>query len=183
MMRILSRVLLVLVSLGFVLTTAMADEMSMSKVAKDKQNVLGLYVTSREAHDQMKMHGNKILFLDIRDPVELHVTGMPSDADYNVAFKLINTKKWDKKKSKFKLESNPNFIADVADRLKAKGLNKNDKIITFCGSGKRAAKAVNALAKAGYMHAYSVVDGMKGWSANKLPIDKKLDRKKIYGNP
>jgi rhodanese-related sulfurtransferase len=100
-----------------------------------------------------------------------------------VAFKLIDTSKWDEKKGKFKLKGNPNFLADVAARLKDKGLGKDDMIITICGSGKRAAKTVNALARAGYKNAYSVTDGYKGWTASKLPVDKKLDRNKIYGNP
>lgn len=154
-----------------------------NKVAKEKQNSLGLYYTSVEASARVKAHGDKTLFLDIRDPVEIHTTGMPAGVDYNVPFKLINTKKWDKKKGKFKLDSNPDFLKDVEARLKAKGLSKDDQIITICGSGKRAAKAVNAMAKAGYKHVYSVVDGYKGWQKDKLPFDKKLDKKKIYGNP
>ena len=153
------------------------------KVAKDKQNTLGLYLTSSETHAYMKSHGAKALFLDIRDPVEIHTVGMPGGVDYNVAFKFIDTAHWDEKKGKFKLKSNPDYAKDVAARLTAKGLTKDDRIILICGSGKRAAKAVNALAKAGYKNVYSVVDGYKGWLKNKLPADKKLDRKKIYGNP
>jgi rhodanese-related sulfurtransferase len=153
------------------------------KVAKDKQNSLGLYLTAVETHDLMQAHGKKTLFLDIRDPVEIHTLGMPADVDYNVPFKLINTNKWDDKKGKFKLDSNPDFLKDVEARLKAKGLGKEDKIVVICGSGKRAAKTVNAMAKAGYKNVYSVVDGFKGWQKNDLPFDKKLDKKKIYGNP
>jgi rhodanese-related sulfurtransferase len=153
------------------------------KVAKDKQNSLGLYLTSSETHAYMKSHGAKALFLDIRDPVEIHTVGMPAGVDYNVAFKFIDTTKWDEKKGKFKLKGNPDYAKDVAARLTTKGLTKDDRIILICGSGKRAAKAVNALAKAGYKNVYSVVDGYKGWQKNKLPFDKKLDRSKIYGNP
>lgn len=160
-----------------------AHAVDASKVAKNKQNSLGLYMNSKEVNEHMQTQGAKTLFLDIRDPVELHVLGMPKSADYNVAFKLIDTNKWDEKKGKFKLAANPNFLVDVDNRLKAKGLSKDDRIIVFCGSGKRAAKTVNAMAKAGYKNVYSVVDGFKGWSANKLPVDKKMDRKKVYGNP
>jgi rhodanese-related sulfurtransferase len=154
-----------------------------AKVDKAKQNALGLYMTSKEVHAHMKEQGVKTLFLDIRDPLEIHSLGMPSDVDYNVAFKLINSKKWNAKKGQFALDSNPDYLTDVAARLDAKGLSKDNRIILICGSGKRAAKAVNALAKAGYKNVYSVVDGYKGWQKNKLPFDKKLDRNKIYGNP
>jgi rhodanese-related sulfurtransferase len=163
------------------MSVAHADEMP--AVDKAKQNDLGLYMTSKEVDAHMKTNAAKTLFLDIRDPVEIHVLGMPKSADYNVAFKFIDTTKWDEKKGKFKLKGNPNFLADVEARLQAKGLSKDDQIIVFCGSGKRAAKTVNAMAKAGYKNVYSVTDGFKGWSASKLPIDKKIDRNKIYGNP
>ncbi len=154
-----------------------------SKLDKSKQNDLGLYLTSKETHDYMQTHGAKTLFLDIRDPVEIHTVGMPAGVDYNVAFKLINTKKWDDKQGKFKLDDNPDFLKDVEARLNAKGLGKDDRIIFICGSGKRAAKAVNFMAKAGYKNVYSVVDGYAGWQKDNLPWSKKLDRNKIYGNP
>jgi rhodanese-related sulfurtransferase len=174
--------ILVLVIVNFlVFPTAFAVDAS--KVAKNRQTSLGLYYTAVEAHNQMKAHADKTLFLDIRDPVEIHTVGMPAGVDYNVPFKLINTKKWDSKKGKFKLDSNPEFLNDVEARLEAKGLGKDDQVIVICGSGKRAAKAVNAMAKAGYKNVYSVVDGYKGWQKDKLPFNKKLDKKKIYGNP
>lgn len=154
-----------------------------AKIAKNKQNTLGLYLTSVEASSFMKAQGNQALFLDIRDPVEIHTVGMPAGVDTNIPFKFINTKKWDTKKSKFKLDANANYLKEVEAALKSKGLNKDDRIILICGSGKRAAKAVNMMAKAGYKNVYSVVDGYKGWQEHKLPWSKKLDRNKIYGNP
>ncbi|WP_455210875.1 rhodanese-like domain-containing protein [Kaarinaea lacus] len=169
-----------LLNLGLVTNVYAVDA---SKVEKSKQNDLGLYLTSKETHDYMQTHGAKSLFLDIRDPVEIHTVGMPAGVDYNVAFKFINAKKWDEKQSKFKLDDNPNYLKDVEARLAAKGLSKEDRIILICGSGKRAAKAVNYMAKAGYKNVYSVVDGYAGWQKDNLPWSKKLDREKIYGNP
>jgi len=175
-----SLLIILFINLGLIATAYAVDA---SKVEKSKQNDLGLYLTSKETHDYMQKHGAKTLFLDIRDPVEIHTVGMPGGVDYNVAFKFINTKKWDDKQSKFKLDDNPDFLKDVEARLNAKGLSKDDRIIVICGSGKRAAKTVNFMAKAGYKNVYSVVDGYAGWQADKLPWDKKLDRNKIYGNP
>ena len=62
------------------------------------------------------------------------------------------------------------------------GLTKKDVVIVICGSGVRAPKAVNALAKAGYTNAYSVIDGYKGWQEAKLPWSRKLDRVRMYTN-
>ena len=171
-----------LVLVNFILLSGV-HAVDAAKVAKNKQNALGLYLTSVEANDFMKQKGKQALFLDIRDPVEIHTVGMPGGVDTNVPFKFINTKKWDTKKSKFKLDGNKNYIKEVEAALKTKGLSRDDRIILICGSGKRAAKAVNAMAKAGFKNVYSVVDGYKGWQKNKLPWSKKLDRNKIYGNP
>ena len=174
-----SLLVVLLLNLGLVTSVYAVDA---SKVENIKQNDLGLYLTSKETHDYMQTHGAKTLFLHIRDPVEIHTVGMPAGVDYNVAFKFINAKTWDEKQSKFKLDDNPNYLKDVEARLSAKGLSKDDRIILICGSGKRAAKAVNSMAKAGYKNVYSVVDGYAGWQKDNLPWSKKLDREKIYGN-
>jgi rhodanese-related sulfurtransferase len=175
-----SLLIVFLLNLGLMTNVFAVDA---SKVEKSKQNTLGLYLTSKETHDYIQKHAAKTLFLDIRDPVEIHTVGMPAGVDYNVAFKFINPKKWDAKKSKFQMDANPDFVKDVEARLKTKGLSKDDRIIMICGSGKRAAKAVNLMAKAGYKNVYSVVDGYAAWQADKLPWSKKLDRSKMYGNP
>ncbi|MGD8940078.1 MAG: rhodanese-like domain-containing protein [Gammaproteobacteria bacterium] len=177
---LVSTLIVLILNLGLVAGVYAVDA---SKVEKSKQNDLGLYLTSKETHDYMQKHSAKTLFLDIRDPVEIHTVGMPAGVDYNVTFKFINTNKWDDKQGKFKLDDNPDFLKDVEARLNTKGLSKNDRIILVCGSGKRAAKAVNFMAKAGYKNVYSVVDGYAGWQKDNLPWDKKLDRNKIYGNP
>ena len=36
-----------------------------------RQTVWDLYLTSREAHDMKQAQGDKVLFVDVRDPVEI----------------------------------------------------------------------------------------------------------------
>ena len=43
-----------------------------------------------------------------------------------------------------------------------KGLTKDDVVVVMCRSGDRGAMAANALAKAGFSHVWSVVDGFEG---------------------
>lgn len=166
---------------SFAMVGANAIESAM--VPKEKQSSLGLYFTAKEAYDYLGTHGKKVLFLDVRDPAELQTVGMPTDVDANVPFKRINLSKWDTKKKQFALDTNPNFVAETGERLKAKGLNNDDTIIIICGSGERAPKAADTLAKAGYQKVYIVVDGYKGWQADKLPWSREMDVNKMYGNP
>lgn len=154
-----------------------------SKVDKAKKTKLGLYFTAVEANNYMNKHSNKTLFVDVRDPAELHTVGMPTNVDANVPFLRIDLTRWNVKKMKFQWKKNPRFTDELAPRLLDKGLSKSDTIIVICGSGKRAAKAVNALAKAGYTKVYPVVDGYKAWQKHKLPWSRKLAVSKMYGNP
>ena len=72
-----------------------------------KRSTAGLYFTSKEASAHMTTNSKSTLFVDVRDPAEIFTVGMPASANTNVPFKRINLKKWDKKKSTFKLPTNP----------------------------------------------------------------------------
>ena len=55
------------------------------------------------------------------------------------------------------VESNQDFIASVKELFKP-----TDTILVMCRSGGRSAMAVNALAKAGFVNVYNIIDGMEG---------------------
>jgi rhodanese-related sulfurtransferase len=154
-----------------------------AKVPKAKRTTLGQYFTAVEANNHMKKHGKSTLFIDIRDPAELHTVGMATNVDANVPFFRIDLSRWNVKKHKFAWAKNRSFAKDIALRLVNKGLSKDDTVILICGSGKRAAKGVNALVKSGYTNVYPVVDGTKGWLKHKLPWSRKLAYLKMYGKP
>ena len=120
-----------------------------------KQTVLGLYVTAKEAYEMWSADKNKIKILDVRTPEEYVFVGHPSMA-YNIPFQLFNYKMavWNKGPL---MMANPNFIAEVGQKFKT-----SDTIVVICRSGNRSAAAVNALASAGYKNAYSVTDGFQG---------------------
>lgn len=152
-----------------------------ASVPEDKRTTLGLYMSSMEASAFMASNGQYALFIDVRDPHELQTTGMADMVDYNIPFNIINTSKWDEKKSRFQFDINPGFVKDVSARYRAKGLKGLDAIILICTSGTRAASAVDVLARAGYKNVQTVVDGYNGWQNNDLKWNKKLDRSKMYG--
>lgn len=152
-------------------------------VEKPMRTEAGLYFTPAEANAYVTDNPDKILFIDVRDPAELHTVGMSATADANVPFMFIDTSTWDNNRQKFAMKANPEFNTGIERRLKEKSLNKNDTIILMCGSGVRSARAVNALHKMGYGNLYTVVTGFKGWQKDELEISKELDRHKMYGNP
>ena len=172
-----------------------------ASVPKKKRTTLGLYYTPAEAASHMKKSGDKSLFLDVRDPIEVNFTGTPTVADANVPFKFADTSRWHMKKKQFGMIKNKNFVGDVAARMKAKGLGKSDAIILMCRSGVRSGKAANLLAKAGYTNVINMIEGFEGDSISKGPdkgkrtingwknsslaynTPKSLDIEKMYGTP
>ena len=138
-----------------------------SSLSKKKQTTLGLYMTATQAYYHVMKNMDNTLFLDVRTPSELNYLGLASVMDANVPTDTMDGSQWDDKKSRYKRKHNDNFVADVTARLKAKGLTKNDTVILMCRSGKRSAKAVNLLAKNGFTHVYTVVDGYEGDKAKK----------------
>lgn len=170
-------------------------------VSKNMQTTLGLYFTPSEAYQQMQQHGDRTLFIDVRDPVEVNFTGMPSVADKNIPFKFADITKFHTMKKQFNMITNKNFVADVDKQLAVKKLTKSDTVIVMCRSGPRGAKAANALTKAGYTKVYNLIEGFEGaavkkgvkkgqrtingWKNANLPWDtpKGLDINKMYGHP
>jgi len=98
-------------------------------VDPEKQTPWDLYVDSREAYDLKMQLGDKVLFIDVRDPAEIQFTGFTDVADINIPFKMANIKKWNSKKSVLQMEKNPDFIADIEAALTNKSLTKDDAVI------------------------------------------------------
>lgn len=179
------------------LWTVPALAVDAAQVPQAKQTKPGLYLDGKEAHALKQKLGEKALFIDIRTRGEVSYTGMATVVDAHVPFlEHPPNAPWDEKAGRFRLEFNNDFEAEVARRLVAKGLDKQDTVILICRSGDRTAKAVNLLAEQGYAKVYSVVDGFEGdvakdgpdagkrvvngWKNAGLPWTYKLDKDKLY---
>jgi len=122
---------------------------------KEKQTVLGLYVTAKEAYEKWKADPQKVKILDVRTPEEFLYVGHPA-----MAWKIpiaTQSYEWDAAKGEFPMKLIPDFVARVREAAKP-----DDTILVLCRSGGRSAIAANMLAKAGYTKAYNIVDGMEG---------------------
>jgi rhodanese-related sulfurtransferase len=126
-----------------------------SSLPQQKQTVLGLYVTAKEAHQMWLADKNKIKILDVRTPEEYIFVGHAPMA-HNIPFHLFNYKMAVRNQEPL-MKPNPSFIVEVGQRFK-----KSDTILVICRSGNRSAAAVNAMASAGFKTTYSVTDGFEG---------------------
>ena len=184
---------------SFIVAFSLISNTHASKPPTDpkKQTPWGLYVNAKEAYDLKTKLGEKALFVDVRDPVEIQFTGYTDVVDINVPFMLANSKKWNTKKSVLQMEKNPDYIPDLEQALVNKGLSKEDTVILMCRSGgTRGAPAANVLYDRGFKKVYVVTDGFEGgtlkqgenkgwrlkngWKNSKLPWSYKLNKDKMY---
>lgn len=129
---------------------------------KRHQTLAGKYLSAKEAAAFIMKDRAGTLFIDVRTPVEVEYVGYSYLMDKNIPIKVNDTSKWDAKKHRYAGIKNDNFVADVEAALKAKGLNKDSKIVFMCRSGDRSAAATNLMFKAGYKNVYTVEDGFEG---------------------
>ena len=135
-----------------------------------KQTPWGLYLTAAEAAAMKKEKGQEVLFVDVREPVEIMFTGYTDMIDANVPFLLVNPAKWNPKKPVLLMEKNPDFAAGIEQALKANGLGMDAPVILMCRSGgTRGAPSARALEGMGFEKVYVVVDGFEGSTSKENP--------------
>jgi len=162
-----------------------------------RQTAWNLYLDSREAHDMKVAQGDKVLFVDVRDPIEIMFTGFTDMVDINIPIQTADRSRWNAKKPVFNMDANPRFEADIAAALEARGLGKDVPIMIMCRSGgERGAPSAKALEGKGYKSVYVVVDGFEGdtvksgerknwrtvngWKNSGLPWSYQLNKDKLY---
>jgi len=162
-----------------------------------KQTSWNLYVDSKEAYAMKQEKADTLLFVDVRDPIEIMFTGFTDVVDINIPFKLSNPANWNNKKPVFEMAVNKNFESLIEKALKNRGLDKSTPIILMCRSGgTRGAPSAKMLEGKGYEKVYVVTDGFEGgkvkkgekknwrlkngWKNAGLPWSYKLNKEKMY---
>ncbi|NLS92724.1 MAG: sulfurtransferase [Planctomycetaceae bacterium] len=126
-----------------------------ANLPKEKQTVLGLYVTAKDAYEKWKADPEKVMILDVRTPEEYLFVGHPT-----MAWKIpvaVQSYEWDAARGQFPMKPLPDFVSRVQQVAKP-----DDTIMAMCRAGGRGAIAVNMLAQAGFKPVYNIVDGMEG---------------------
>ena len=165
-----------------------------------RQTTWNLYVDSKEVYIMKQNIGNQMLFIDVRDPIEIMFTGFTDVVDVNIPFKLADRSAWNPKKPVFNMIVNPNFEKEIAAALEGRGLSKAVPVVIMCRSGgTRGAPATKLLENKGYEKVYVVTDGFEGgtikegerknwrlkngWKNSGLPWSYKLNKGKMYFPP
>lgn len=162
-----------------------------------RQTSWDLYLSSTEAYEMKQSQGGKVLFVDVRDPIEIMFTGFTDVVDVNIPIQIADRARWNDKKPVYVMAMNPRFEADIAAALQARELSKDIPVILMCRSGgERGAPSAKMLEGKGYKQVYVVVDGFEGdtvkdgerknwrlvngWKNSGLPWSYKLDKAKMY---
>jgi len=156
-----------------------------ANLPKEKQTVLGLYVTAKEAYEKWKAAPEQVKIIDVRTPEEFLFVGSPE-----LAWRIpvaVQSYVWDAGKKQFPMKPLPDFTARVGQIAKP-----DDTIMVMCRSGGRSAIAANFLAKAGFKNVYNIIDGMEGdgngdsestpqggWKNSGCPWTKKLTPERL----
>lgn len=150
-----------------------------------------------EAHDWIKDQTRDVLFIDVRDPVEIMFTGWAEGVDANIPFLLVEREGWNEASGSFPMPRNPDFIAQVDAALAERGLGRDTPIITMCRSGSaRGEPSATALREAGFENVYFVRYGFQGdvvqegamaghrvkngWQNEGLPWRPRMDAERIF---
>lgn len=134
--------------------------MSAAQVPTSKHFTLHNYVSSEEA-SQLLQEDPDILFIDVRDTLEVAMFGHPEPIDAIVPVRL-QTDVFDEALQEYVLADNPEFLAQMDTFVSEQGKGRDSLIIITCGSGYRSAMAAEILATAGYTNVWHIPDGYVG---------------------
>ena len=154
-------------------------------------------LSAAEAHAWVSDETRTVLFIDVRDPVEIMFTGWADGVDINIPFLLVDRDSWNESSGSFPMPRNPDFTAEVDAALAARGMDRSTPIITMCRSGSaRGEPSATALREAGFENVYFVRHGFQGdriaegdmaghrlkngWQNEGLPWRPRMDGDRIY---
>lgn len=154
-------------------------------------------LTAQATYDLKVADETPVLFIDVRDPVEIMFIGSTDIIDLNIPFLTVNKEIWNEEKGVFQLTKNSDFTAQVEAALAARNLSKDTMVITMCRSGSERGKpSADTLREAGFTNAHYVINGFQGdvikegeqkdfrlqngWQNSNLPWSPKMNPDKIY---
>jgi rhodanese-related sulfurtransferase len=126
----------------------------------EKQTTLGLYLTASDAATALQADPT-IVFLDVRDPIEIAFVGHPTPIDANVPIAFA-THNFDITKGSYRMEPNKDFLIEAEVIVARKGGGTDRPVFVMCRSGGRSAVAANTLAAHGFTNVWNVVEGFEG---------------------
>lgn len=160
-------------------------------------HAVDIAIQAKEAYEKVKQPDAKVLFVDVRDPVEIMFVGFTDMVHVNIPYLIVDRNVWDDRRGNYKPNYNQNFVAQVKAELDKRGWGMDTEIITMCRSGsERGAPSAEYLRDNGFVNARYVVNGFQGaaikdgpqagfrlqngWQNSGLPWSMKMNKEKMY---
>ncbi|WP_170755894.1 rhodanese-like domain-containing protein [Ruegeria lacuscaerulensis] len=131
-----------------------------ARLSGRQRTPLGLYLTPQAAFAALQRDSD-ILFVDVRDPIEISFVGHPEGLDKIIPLGIV-THQVDPQSGQYQMKNNPNLVAEFDALLKQQGRSRQDAVFVTCRSGARSAVATRQLAKAGYTNVWNLIEGFEG---------------------
>lgn len=159
-----------------------------------------LAISAREAYEKVRQPDAKVLFIDVRDPVEIMFVGFTDAVHVNIPYLIVDRNVWDDGRGNYRPNHNPNFVNEVKAELAKRGWGPETEIITLCRSGsERGEPSADFLRDEGFVNARYVINGFQGpaikegpqagfrlqsgWQNSGLPWSNKMNKGKMYLPP
>ncbi len=142
------------------LAAEIVSSVDAAALAEKKRTGLGLYLSPADAAAALAADP-AIVFVDVRDPIEVAFVGHAEPMDAIVPFQTA-TLDFDPAEGEYRMESNPGFVAGVDAVMAREGKERSDAVFVICRSGNRSASAADELAAAGYSNVWNLVEGFEG---------------------
>ena len=137
-----------------------ASSVDAEGLAEKKRTGLGLYLTPADAAAALDADPS-IVFVDVRDPIEINFIGHPEPVDAIVPYETASLD-FDAAASGYGMVPNPDFVRQIEALVARLGRGPDDALFIICRSGGRSAEAVDVLADAGFTNAWNLVEGFEG---------------------
>jgi rhodanese-related sulfurtransferase len=156
-----------------------------------------LAITAADTFAKVRQADSRVLFVDVRDPVEIMFVGFTDAVHVNVPYLIVDRNAWNAEKGVFKTYQNPEFAARIKAELDKRGWGVDTEIITMCRSGsERGEPSASFLRTNGFPNARFVEHGFQGaaikdgpqagfrlqngWQNSGLPWSMKMNPDKMY---
>ena len=139
---------------------SITTEVDSNTVSSSRQTPLGLYLRPQDAHAAMRSNP-AILFVDVRDPIEITFVGHPDGLDKIIPLRVASHDV-NPESGQYRMVDNPNVLGDFAALLAYTDKTKSSPIFVTCRSGSRSAAAARMLIEDGYTNVWNLVEGFEG---------------------
>lgn len=122
-----------------------------------------LEITAQEAYEKVESQDPGVLFVDVRDPLEIMFVGFTDVVHVNIPFMIADRNGWEQERGIYPMERNPEFVQQIKAELKRRGMAEDAEVITMCRSGSERGKpSAQFLRENGLPNARFVVNGFQG---------------------